>query len=76
MIGYDTHDIHWVSNGFHAWVDIDGLIYDPVFTNSSYHTTVYGYTYAQGQSANLGAGFEHMEGQEGTFRYIRVPRIR
>ena len=77
MIGYDSHDIHWVSNGYHAWVDIDGLIYDPSYTESSYNTLVYGYTYLQGEraSAFLGAGYSQMTDLDGTYQYIRVPRI-
>ena len=76
MIGYDSHDIHWVSNGYHAWVEIDGLIYDPVYKDSSYHREVFGYTYFQGESAGLDAGYKQMADSDGTYQYIRVPRIR
>ena len=37
---------------------------------------VFGYTYHEGQAADLGAGYEQMAYFSGTFRYIQVPRIR
>ena len=76
MIDYDSHNIHWCNNGLHAWVEIDGLIYDPVYMDSPYHRAVFGYTYHEGQAADLGAGYEQMAYFSGTFRYIQVPRIR
>ena len=76
MIDYDSHNIHWCNNGLHAWVEIDGLIYDPVYMDSPYHRAVFGYTYHEGQAADLGAGYEQMANFSGTFRYIQVPRIR
>jgi len=74
LCGYT--DVHWAQNGFHAWVDIDGLVYDPVFRDSSYATEVYGWTYevAISQNGFLGAGYEYPSG-EGTYRFIRVPEF-
>ncbi|MBQ9030908.1 MAG: peptidoglycan-binding protein [Parasporobacterium sp.] len=76
LSGYDN--VHWAQNGYHAWVDIDGLVYDPVFRDSSYNTLVYGWTYDKAIANNgfLGAGFEYMDSSdEGSYRFIKAPNF-
>lgn len=74
LSGYS--DVHWAQNGYHAWVDVDGLVYDPVFRDSSYNTLVYGWTYEQAiaNNGNLGAGFDY-PGGEGTYQFIKAPQF-
>lgn len=74
MCGYNN--VHWCEHDWHAWVDIDGRIYDPIFWKvSNYKTEVYGITYATGQAWDLGAGYRNLSGEAGTWMYIKVPQF-
>lgn len=75
MCGYNN--VHWCCHNYHAWVDIDGLIYDPIFVlNPTYgNARVFGITYATGIAWGLGAGYMDVSGYGGTYMYIKVPQF-
>lgn len=81
ILGYEAKlcgfsDVYWCANRYHAWVDIDGKIYDPVFRDSTFHTLVYGWTYDQGSENDwLGAGYEETSAYDGTYMHLKVPEI-
>ena len=71
-----SDEIYWCCNPYHAWVEIDGCIYDPVFLESTHQTLVYGWTYAEGtDNDQLGAGYEDLSAYNGTYQYIKVPEF-
>ena len=73
MIGYDN--IYWNQVGTHAWLEIDGLIYDPVYVESSYRLTIFGWTYEEAYEVSdwIGAGYVYFGADNGTYNCIRVP---
>ena len=75
LCGY-SDDIYWcmAPDGSHAWVEIDGLVYDPVLMgSSSIHTVVFGWTYVQSYSMNFGYGYADPYLDPATIIKVRVP---
>ena len=56
LCGYEN--VYWCTQSYHGWVEIDGLVYDPVFLYSgAYMTRVFAETYASARSMNLGTDY-------------------
>ncbi|MBQ9031643.1 MAG: peptidoglycan-binding protein [Parasporobacterium sp.] len=77
LCGY-SDDVVWcmTENGDHAWVEIDGLVYDPIFFRSpNWSTWVFGWTYEEGLDYQFGYGYADPENDPETFVRIRVPEF-
>ena len=72
IIGYDN--VRWVQNKSHAWVEINGLVYDAVRVNSGTPTVVFGWTYEQAAANDkaTGIGFDYL-GEQSTRLFVKAP---
>ena len=75
MIGYDN--ILWNQVGSHAWLEIDGLIYDPVYMESTYYLEIFGCTYEEAYEYAqwTEAGYQYFGEDSGTYNCISVPYL-